>query len=125
MIDPQLIKSHFPIFKHQAGLVYFDNAATTQRPQMVIDKISGFYSQENANIHRGLYALSVNATLHAVTVSVSIVPIIVVWSLPLTYASTLNVPSWVNTSLTRSDAVESKFVMSIKSTDSPTLAEMT
>ena len=62
MIDPQLIKSHFPIFRHHAGLVYFDNAATTQRLQRVIDKISGFYSQENANIHRGLYNLSVKAT---------------------------------------------------------------
>lgn len=62
MIDPQLIRSHFPIFQRQAGLVYLDNAATTQRPQMVIDKISRFYSQENANIHRGLYALSVGAT---------------------------------------------------------------
>ena len=62
MIDPQLIRSHFPIFQRQAGLVYLDNAATTQRPQTVIDRISKFYSQENANIHRGLYAMSVGAT---------------------------------------------------------------
>lgn len=62
MIDPQFIKSHFPVFRHHAGLIYFDNAATTQRPGVVIDKLNDFYSRGNANIHRGLYGLSVNAT---------------------------------------------------------------
>ena len=62
MIDPELIRSHFPIYKHHPGLVYVDNAATTQRPQAVIDKISEFYSRGNANIHRGLYALSAGTT---------------------------------------------------------------
>ena len=62
MIDPQLIKSYFPVFGHHPGLVYFDNAATTQRPGVVIDRMNDFYSRENANIHRGLYDLSAKAT---------------------------------------------------------------
>ena len=62
MINPQLIKSHFPVFGHHPELVYFDNAATTQRPGMVIDRMNDFYSRENANIHRGLYDLSAKAT---------------------------------------------------------------
>ncbi len=62
MIDPNLIRSHFPIFQHHPDLVYFDNAATTQRPQTTIDAVSKFYSERNANIHRGLYALSTDAT---------------------------------------------------------------
>lgn len=58
----QSIQSHFPIFKHRAGLVYLDNAATTQKPSSVIQTITDFYEKENANIHRGLYDLSANAT---------------------------------------------------------------
>lgn len=58
----QSIQSHFPIFKHRPGLVYLDNAATTQKPSSVIQTISDFYEKENANIHRGLYDLSGNAT---------------------------------------------------------------
>lgn len=43
-------------------LVYFDNAATTQKPQVVIDRISSFYQYDNANIHRGVYSLCERAT---------------------------------------------------------------
>jgi cysteine desulfurase / selenocysteine lyase len=47
---------------HQKPLVYLDNAATTQKPTAVIDAISQFYRQNNANIHRGVHELSVRAT---------------------------------------------------------------
>jgi cysteine desulfurase/selenocysteine lyase len=47
---------------HSKPLVYFDNAATTQKPQQVIDRISAYYSAENANIHRGVHHLSQIAT---------------------------------------------------------------
>jgi cysteine desulfurase/selenocysteine lyase len=47
---------------HGKPLVYFDNAATTQKPQSVIDRISAYYSSENANIHRGVHHLSQVAT---------------------------------------------------------------
>jgi cysteine desulfurase/selenocysteine lyase len=56
------IQSHFPIFKHRPELVYLDNAATTQKPDSVIQTMTDFYEQGNSNIHRGLYDLSTMAT---------------------------------------------------------------
>lgn len=59
------IRKEFPILKDKLlgrGLVYLDSAATTQKPQVVIDRISQYYLKENANIHRGPYELSLNAT---------------------------------------------------------------
>lgn len=47
---------------HKKPLVYFDNAATAQRPQSVIDAISNYYSKTNANVHRGVHTLSGDAT---------------------------------------------------------------
>lgn len=52
------LKSDFPIFTNNPWLVYLDNAATTQKPQQVIDWVSGFVSKYYANIHRWLYSLS-------------------------------------------------------------------
>jgi len=59
------IRQDFPILSqkiHQSPLVYLDNAATTQKPQVVIDTINTFYSEQNANVHRGLHTLSEQAT---------------------------------------------------------------
>ncbi|MFZ9046260.1 MAG: aminotransferase class V-fold PLP-dependent enzyme [Cyclobacteriaceae bacterium] len=56
------IKSDFPIFDKYPDLVYLDNAATTQRPKSVVDRIGLFLAEENANIHRGVYDLSNKAT---------------------------------------------------------------
>src|SRR5262245_62432865 len=55
----------FPILRQQIGgkpLVYLDNAATTQRPRAVIDRVARFYEAENANVHRGVHRLSERAT---------------------------------------------------------------
>jgi len=55
----------FPVLRarvHGKPLVYLDNAATTQKPQAVIDAVSRFYAQDNANVHRGVHALSQRAT---------------------------------------------------------------
>ena len=55
----------FPALHQNVGskpLVYLDNAATTQRPQAVIDSLDHFYRHDNANVHRGLHALSMRAT---------------------------------------------------------------
>lgn len=60
-----LIRSDFPILNqtiHDCPLVYFDNAATTQKPQSVIDAITGYYERDNANVHRGVHELSIRAT---------------------------------------------------------------
>ena len=59
------IRADFPILQlrvHGKPLVYLDNAATTQKPQAVIDRLSRYYREENANIHRGVHTLSVDAT---------------------------------------------------------------
>lgn len=65
MLDIQAIRSQFPILTQTVNgrpLVYFDNAATSQKPQVVIDAISKYYSEINANIHRGVHTLSQLAT---------------------------------------------------------------
>ncbi len=56
------LKKDFPIFKNHKNLVYLDNAATTQKPKQVIEKIKDFYENSNANIHRGVYDLSETST---------------------------------------------------------------
>jgi len=59
------IRSDFPILHQTVNnkpLIYFDNAATTQKPQTVIDAITNFYTHDNSNVHRGVHALSVRAT---------------------------------------------------------------
>lgn len=59
------IREDFPILKSKINnhdLVYFDNAATTQKPQSVIDAISNYYEKYNSNIHRGVHSLAEKAT---------------------------------------------------------------
>ncbi|MEN8224312.1 MAG: cysteine desulfurase [Bacteroidota bacterium] len=59
------IRSDFPILNRKVNdksLVYFDNAATTQKPQAVIDRVNTYYTNENSNIHRGVHLLSQEAT---------------------------------------------------------------
>ena len=65
MFDVQKIRADFPILSQKVNgkpLVYFDNGATSQKPQVVIDTISKYYSEINANIHRGVHTLSQLAT---------------------------------------------------------------
>ncbi|WP_299098365.1 aminotransferase class V-fold PLP-dependent enzyme [uncultured Winogradskyella sp.] len=65
MLDVQKIRKDFPILNRTVNgkpLIYFDNAATSQTPQQVIDVIVDYYSNFNANIHRGVHSLSQEAT---------------------------------------------------------------
>lgn len=65
MLDIQKIRADFPILSQKVNgkpLVYFDNGATSQKPQVVIDAVSKYYSEINANIHRGVHTLSQLAT---------------------------------------------------------------
>jgi cysteine desulfurase/selenocysteine lyase len=57
------LKSRFPVFQHKPLLVYADNASTTQKPMEVIRAVSDFYEYGCANVHRGLYKLSEEATI--------------------------------------------------------------
>jgi cysteine desulfurase/selenocysteine lyase len=64
--DSELIRKDFPILKNMINnkpLVYFDNGATAQKPKSVIDKISNYYSFQNANVHRGVHSLSQEITI--------------------------------------------------------------
>jgi len=64
-VDWKAIREDFPILREQAHghrLIYFDNAATSQKPRVVIDALRHYYEHENANVHRGLHELSSRAT---------------------------------------------------------------
>ncbi|MES2761012.1 MAG: cysteine desulfurase [Bacteroidota bacterium] len=66
MFDIQKIRKDFPILNRTVNgkpLVYFDNGATAQKPQQVIDAISNYYSNKNSNIHRGVHTLSREITI--------------------------------------------------------------
>ncbi|NJN04147.1 MAG: SufS family cysteine desulfurase [Leptolyngbyaceae cyanobacterium SL_1_1] len=59
------VRADFPILSQEVNaqpLIYFDNAATSQKPQAVLEAIARYYQQDNANVHRGIHALSVRAT---------------------------------------------------------------
>ena len=65
ILDIQAIRADFPILNQEINgkkLVYFDNAATTQKPTSVIDAIAHYYNFDNANIHRGIHTLAERAT---------------------------------------------------------------
>jgi cysteine desulfurase / selenocysteine lyase len=64
-LDVAAVREDFPILRqrvHGKPLVYLDNAATTQKPQAVIDRLTSYYCEENANVHRGVHLLSGRAT---------------------------------------------------------------
>lgn len=64
-IDWRAVRADFPILDqevHGKPLIYFDNAATTQKPRAVLDALRNYYERDNANVHRGLHELSSRAT---------------------------------------------------------------
>jgi len=64
-VNIQAVRRDFPILERKINgkpLIYFDNAATTQKPRQVIDAIADYYQNHNANVHRGVHTLSVEAT---------------------------------------------------------------
>lgn len=58
MIDVQTIRQDFPMLKNNPDLIYFDNGATTLKPQCVIDAVTSFYTHHTSNVHRGDYAIA-------------------------------------------------------------------
>ena len=65
MLNPALIRKEFPVLHQKVNdhnLVYFDNAATTQKPRRVIQALTEYYNHYNANIHRGIHSLAEKAT---------------------------------------------------------------
>lgn len=66
-IDVNLIRNQFPLLHQEVNgnpLIYFDNAATTQKPKMVLDAMHRYYEVDNSNIHRGAHTLADRATQH-------------------------------------------------------------
>jgi cysteine desulfurase / selenocysteine lyase len=64
-LDVKRLRKDFPMLSRTMSghpLVYLDNAASTQKPQVVLDRLQKFYSQEYSNIHRGVYTFSQDAT---------------------------------------------------------------
>src|SRR6266404_5666450 len=64
-VDWKALREDFPILREQPHghpLIYFDNAATSQKPRAVLDALRHYYEHENANVHRGLHELSSRAT---------------------------------------------------------------
>ncbi|MCG6508072.1 aminotransferase class V-fold PLP-dependent enzyme, partial [Vibrio parahaemolyticus] len=65
MLDIAAIRAQFPALNqtvNEQPLIYLDSAATTQKPQVVIDAITRYYSAQNANVHRGSHSLTAHAT---------------------------------------------------------------
>src|ERR1044071_677368 len=64
-VDGKTLREDFPILRervHGRPLIYFDNAATTQKPRPVLEVLRNYYEHTNANVHRGLHELSTRAT---------------------------------------------------------------
>src|SRR6266478_4753202 len=64
-VELEEIRDDFPILSqkvHGKPLIYFDNAATSQKPRQVIDALNDYYQRYNANVHRGIHALAERAT---------------------------------------------------------------
>lgn len=64
MLKSNEFRYDFPIFKKHEDLIYFDSAASTQKPKQVIERITRFYESEYAPVHRGIYTLAESATQH-------------------------------------------------------------
>ncbi len=61
--DPIQVRKDFPIFsKIDQPFIYLDNAATTQRPSIVLDELNNYYTHFNANVHRAIYSIGEQAT---------------------------------------------------------------
>src|SRR5260370_16684616 len=66
-VDWSALREDFPILRERVNshpLIYFDSAASSQKPRAVLDVVRNYYEHENANVHRGLHALSMRATEH-------------------------------------------------------------
>lgn len=62
MLDPQRIRKDFPLYRHHPDIVYLDSTATTLKPKVATDAVRKYYEEYSANVFRGLYPLSQQAT---------------------------------------------------------------
>lgn len=112
MLDPIRIKKDFPFFKANPRLAYLDNAATTQKPQAVIDALTEHYAHTNANIHRGIYAASEESTRRYEEARTNVAKFIgapsarnIIFTRNATEAINLVAYSWARTTLKAGDEI--------------------
>lgn len=115
VFDPAAIRLDFPILQQQVNgqpLVYLDNAATTQKPEVVIEAISHYYRHDNANVHRGAHTLSDRATLAFENARTTVArflnspsPSQVIWVRGATEAINLVAHSWGRSTLQAGDRI--------------------
>lgn len=103
------IRQDFPILAQQMegkALIYFDNAATSQKPQAVLDAIADYYQQTNANVHRGTHTLSTEATAEFEQARIKVAKYInapsekeLIWTKGTTDGINLVASSWARTNI--------------------------
>lgn len=113
--DVETIRADFPILHQQVNgqpLVYLDNAATTQKPNAVIDAISDYYRNDNSNVHRGAHALADRATVKFEAARERVAQFLnapaakqVIWTRGTTESINLVAASWGKTNLQLGDRI--------------------
>lgn len=113
--DVERIRADFPILHQQVSgqpLVYLDNAATTQKPNAVIDAISDYYRTDNSNVHRGAHALADRATVKFEAARIKVAQFLnapsarqIIWTRGTTESINLVAASWGRTNLKPGDRV--------------------
>jgi cysteine desulfurase/selenocysteine lyase len=114
-LDPHVIRRDFPILStlvHGKPLVYLDSASTSQKPEVVLDAVDGFYRQYNANVHRGIYDIGERATAAYEQARVRVARFInapdaheIVFTRNATEAINLVAYSWGRRNIGRGDAI--------------------
>ncbi len=114
-LDVDAIRADFPILRRRirdVPLVYLDNAATSQKPQSVVDALTRYYQETNANVHRGVHTLSEEATAQYEGARAKVSNFIgaccpkeVIWTRNATEAINLVAYSWGRANLKRGDRV--------------------
>ena len=114
-LDQTALRAQFPTLAQEVGghpLVYLDNAATSQKPQYVLDALAAYYEHDNANVHRGIHELSRRATVAFEEARVKLAnfigaadPAELVWTRGTTEAINLVASSWGTDTLGEGDEI--------------------
>ena len=114
-LDPVALRRDFPILRQQINgheLTYLDSASSSQKPQVVIDAVTDYYREYNANVHRGIYTIGEKATAHYERARATVARFInapdsheVVFTRNATEAINLVAYSWGRRNISRGDAI--------------------
>lgn len=111
-LDGASVKKDFPIFRRDTPFVYLDSAATSQKPQSVLDAMERYYETTNANVHRGVYAIAEEATAEYECARAKVARFVrspsersVVFTKNTTEAINLVAHSWARTNMRAGDAI--------------------